>query len=232
MYFIHRYNPTVRADIGKYASHHGVAAASRHFTRKLGVSVGQSTVHSIKKAYIAKKRSADDGDIVALPLKKRGRPLLLGEDFDKLVRTYVAKIREGGGIVTARIVVAAARGILLHYDKSMLAEYGGHAQLNLHWAYSLLGRMNFVKRKATTSKSKHTVANFDQLKQALLDDIVTTVEMEEIPLELVLNWDQTGIKIVPASSWTMDVSGAKRVEVVGANDKRMITAVFLWFCCG
>ena len=56
--------------------------------------------------------------------------------------------------------------------------------------------------------------------------MVTTVEMEEIPPELILNWDQTGIRLVPSSSWTMEKRGVKRVEMVGQNDKRQITAVF------
>ena len=50
--------------------------------------------------------------------------------------------------------------------------------------------------------------------------------MEKIPPELVPNLDQTGIRIVPSSLWTMDKEGSKHVEVVGVNDKRMITAVF------
>ena len=225
---LNRYSAIVRAEMGKYASHHGVAAAARHFTRKLGGNVSVSTVHSIKKAYIETlKRNADnEGDITALPLKKRGRPLMLGEELDKSVQVYLRKVRECGGVVTSRIAVAAARGILLHYDRSMLAEFGGHVQFNLPWGYSLLKRMNFVNRKATTSKSKHAVSNFEQLKQAFLDDVCTTVMMEEIPPQLILNWDQTGIKIVPTSSWTMNELGAKRVEVVGVNDKRMITAIF------
>ena len=151
---------------------------------------------------------------------------MLGEELDKSVQVYLRKVRECGGVVTSRIAVAAARGILLHYDRSMLAEFGGHVQLNLPWGYSLLKRMNFVNRKATTSKSKHAVSNFEQLKQAFLDDVCTTVMMEEIPPQLILNWDQTGIKILPTSSWTMNELGAKRVEVVGVNDKRMITAIF------
>lgn len=53
------------------------------------------------------------------------------------------------------------------------------------------------------------------------------MEMEEIPAELILNWDQTGIKIVPSSTWTMDAEGSKRVEVAGVNDKRPITAMFV-----
>ncbi len=47
--------------------------------------------------------------------------------------------------------------------------------------------------------------------------------MEDVPIELILNWDQTGI---PSSNWTMDKCGVKRVEMIGVGDKRQITAVF------
>ena len=56
--------------------------------------------------------------------------------------------------------------------------------------------------------------------------------MEEITPELVLNWDQTGIHLVPASAWTMDKMGSKRVEITGVNDKRQITAVFCGSAAG
>uniref|UniRef100_A0A1X7UG48 DDE-1 domain-containing protein n=1 Tax=Amphimedon queenslandica TaxID=400682 RepID=A0A1X7UG48_AMPQE len=50
--------------------------------------------------------------------------------------------------------------------------------------------------------------------------------MEDIPSQLIINWDQTGISIVPGSSWTMAPSGSRRVEIVGLGDKRQNTAVF------
>ena len=164
--------------------------------------------------------------MTVLPAKKRGRPVLLGEDLDGKVQLYLKKVREGGGVVSARIAMAAARGILLSCDQTKLVEFGGHVELNRHWAYSLLSRMKFVKRKVTTAKSKYSIAGFAQLKEAFLEDVVATVQMEEIPPELILNWDQTGIKIVPSNTWTMDKQGSKRVEVVGVDDKRLITAVF------
>ena len=174
-----------------------------------------------------RKRSADseDDEVTVLPPKKRGRPFLLG-DLDQKVQLYLKKVRDAGGIVSAAIAVAAARGILVSCDRSKLAEFGGHIDLGRHWAYGLLDRMKFVRRKATTAKSKHTPKDFASLKESFLDDVVATVTMEEIPMELILNWDQTGIKMVPSSGWTMDRQGAKRVEVSGVNDKRMITAVF------
>lgn len=40
------------------------------------------------------------------------------------VQLYQKKVREGGGVVSARIAMAAARGILLICNRSTLAEYG------------------------------------------------------------------------------------------------------------
>ena len=53
--------------------------------------------------------------------------------------------------------------------------------------------MVFVQRKPTTVKSKFSVENFTARRKEFLDDLVTTVEMEEIPPELILNWDQMRI---------------------------------------
>ena len=85
--------------------------------------------------------------------------------------------------------------------------------------------MKFVQRRATTARSKYSDKNFAAVKLVFLQDVVTVVKMEEVPPVLVLNWDQTGIKLVPASSWTMERQGAQRVEMMGVNDKRQITAV-------
>lgn len=56
--------------------------------------------------------------------------------------------------------------------------------------------------------------------------------MDEIPPELILNWDQTGLNLIPSSSWTMEQRGARHVEITGLNDKHMITAIFCGTLCG
>ena len=84
--------------------------------------------------------------------------------------------------------------------------------------------MNFVKRKATTKKTKFSVSNFDELKSQFLMDIMASVTMEEIPSDMVLF--QTAIKYIPLSDWTMAQKGSKRVEVFRIDDKRQITAMF------
>ena len=51
------------------------------------------------------------------------------------------------------------------------------------------------------------------------------MEMNEIPPDLVINFDQTAVHYVPVDNWTMAKEGSKRVEIIGKNDKRQITAV-------
>ena len=78
----------------------------------------------------------------------------------------------------------------------------------------------------TNTTVKVSVLEFEQYKAQFIFDINAIVEMEEIPPDLILNWDHTGINYVPASNWTMAKEGSKRVEIVGKGDKRQITAVF------
>ena len=222
--------------MGRYTSLHGVAAAARFFTRKFDYQVSETTLHTMKKAYLQevtrKRVNEDNENIDLLPHQKRGRPVFLGESLDGKVQMYLRRVWDGGGVVTERIAIAAAWDILLSCDRSKLVEFGGHVMLNRFWAYSLLKRMNFVKWKVTPLLKASMQSEWlnSNVWRNFSQDVMTTVEMEEIPSELILNWDQTGIKIAPSNTWTME-QGSKRVDVAGANDKRQITAVCLWLSC-
>ena len=148
---------------------------------------------------------------------------------DQKLQQYLTTLRGNGGIVSAWVAMAAANGLLLALNRGALAEYGGHIKITRHWACSLFHRMKFVQRKVTTLQSKYIATNFAEVKQKFLDDVVETVEMEEVCPELILNWDQTGIQVVPSSTWTMEREGVSCIEMVGAKDKRQITAAV--FCC-
>ena len=49
--------------------------------------------------------------------------------------------------------------------------------------------------------------------------------MDEIPPQLIISWDHTGINYVPVFSWTMEAPGMTQVEIIGKDDKRQLTAV-------
>ena len=223
------YSPRERAQIGKLACSIGATAAAKSFSRKLGMTVNESTVREWKKAYIAERnakrlREEEDLSVNELQPKKKGRSLLLGKKLDNAVQEYILKLRERGCPINTHLIIAAARGIAQAMDRTRLAEYGGSATLTTSWAKSLLKRMNFTKRRATT-KYSHPADELEKEKEAFLSQLLDTVGLNDIPPELIFNWDQTGINLVPTALWTLDKKGKKRIEIAGYQDKRQITAV-------
>jgi hypothetical protein len=167
-----------------------------------------------------------EGDITELHPKKRGRPLLVGAELDTKVQKYVTVLRDNGAVIKSQIVIAAAKGILIGNDKTLLAENGGSIGISKTWAKSLLKRMNFVKRRGSTACKNVKIENFDQLKDEFIERIDKTVNDFEIPSSLIINWDHAGLNIVHVSNWTMAYEGSKRIEISGFGDKRQITGVF------
>ena len=119
------------------------------------------------------------------------------------------------------MVIATGEGVLASMDANLLKTL----TLTKDWAKSLLTRMGMVKRKVS-SKAKADVERFAMIKEAFLLDVKNVVELDEIPPEFIINWDQAATYYVPVGSWTMETEGAKRVEIAGKDDKRQITAVF------
>ena len=103
--------------IAQYACEHGNKAAMEHFTCQLGFDVKKSSVSTWKMKYLAEvKRRVKTGEsavVERLPVKKRGRPLLIGEKLDGEVKAYIRAIRDIGGVVTTTITIAAGKALLV-----------------------------------------------------------------------------------------------------------------------
>ena len=195
-----KFSDEERATIGKFASVHGVASASRKY------SVAESSVRDWRNLYqrelAIKSKEVKVGEeacIDALPSKKRGKPPLLGEKLDCHLQDKILAMRSRGTPIGTSVVIGIGTGILMKHKKATASSY----KLNKEWAKSVLRRMGYAKRKAN-SKCKVNPINFDEIKQQYLIDIHAAVEMEDIPPSLVINWDHTATKIVPSSQWTME----------------------------
>ena len=209
------YTPEQKATIGRFAVENRVMAVKRKYFTKFKFDINESKVQRFKEAYLKERRRKheleDDSEIKELHPRKRGRKAVLGEKMDTTVVCYIRRMREKGCVINTAIVKAAARGILMSQNRTRLAEFGGLATLTTAWA---------------KSKAKVSVEEFSRIKAPFLQEIVDVVRMEEIPMDLILNWDRTGLNLVPVSSWTMAAKGSKQVEVQGLSHKRQITAVF------
>lgn len=122
----------------------------------------------------------EDLTVQELPLKKRGRTLLLGKKLDEAVQQYILKLREHGFPINTVVVLAVARGIVKSMDRTRLGEYGGTTMLTVPWAKLLLKRMDFTKRRVST-KSTYPAGDLEEAKKTFLTEILETVEFYDIP---------------------------------------------------
>ena len=144
----------------------------------------------------------EEVSVTTLSTKKRGKPPLLGECLDIHFQQPILNMRSRGTPAGTSVIVGLGLGIPLKHKKVTAKSYN----LTKEWAKSVLRRMGFTKRKAN-SKSKTLPDNFEEIKQQFLADILSVVEMEDVPPSLVINWDHTATKIVPSSQWTMEKRG-------------------------
>ena len=84
--------------------------------------------------------------------------------------------------------------------------------------------MNFVKRKGSTS-AKVVPAEFEKICDEFLGRIKTAVTDHSIPSSLIVYSDETSLKLVPQSEWTMEKEGTKKVAFKGSDDKREVTVM-------
>lgn len=75
---------------------------------------------------------------------------------------------------------------------------GGHIHITKAWSISLLKRMCYVKRKATCKAIPGLSAEkFALAKKKILKQVGRMVKLRNIPDCLIIDLDQTGIKLVP-----------------------------------
>ena len=99
-----------------------------------------------------------------------------------------------------------------------MASGGENVFLCKDWARYVLCNMGSVKCRLST-KAQVDVSNFKELKKQYLLDINNVIQMDEIPAELMVNFDQIVINYVPVFSWTMEKEGSRLVEIIGKDDK-------------
>ena len=174
----------------------------------------------VKERYLEQLRASPGTEVTSIASRKRGRSLALW-DVDEDVQKFITALRKSGTPVNTPVILAAAEGIIKSRDRTLLVEHGGHIRLTKSWAVSLMQRMNFVKRRGST-KAKIKLSD-KEFTCKYLSQIVKLAHEKKVPPQLVINWDQTGVNIVPASSWTMEEEGSKTIPIVAPGDKLQIT---------
>lgn len=149
------YSEEDRLKMAIFAIENGPAKAARHFTATMGRPVNESSIRWIRDKYrteMKKKLYHNDAEpLKSLPKEKRGCPTLMPAKVDQAVQDHLQRIRDGGGVVNNRIVIATGQGVLSKYGG---APFLHDEDIKTSWARSMMRRMSFVKRKGTKAARK------------------------------------------------------------------------------
>ena len=78
-----------------------------------------------------------------------------------------------------------------------------------------------MKRKSSNA-GKVSTPHFEE---TIVAYITAEVVMNEIPDELIINWDQTALHLVPTGQWTMHKAGEKVIPITNLDGKRQIIII-------
>jgi len=143
---------------------------------------------------------------------------------DRFELTLIQFVNAVELLIRTSLTIAIGTGIAMRDSKFASIHCNNDFELSKDWAKYLMQRMDLVKRREST-KAKVGVADFEKIKKGFLLDVHNVMEMDKILPDLVINFDQTAVHYVPVDNWTMAKEGSKRVEIIGKDDKRQITAV-------
>ena len=127
---------------------------------------------------------------------KRGRPNLVDDEMFKKIKDVIIGSRLAGTVISRKMVVAIGTGVVKVNEPKILREFGGSLELTEGWARKVLKGMDWVKRKGTTGKVEPCPKFLEEEKLTFQRAISKIVSDHDIPLELVLNLDQTPLSYV------------------------------------
>ena len=144
----------------------------------------------------------------------------------KKIKDIIVGSRLAGTAISQKMVIAIATGVIKASNPKILREFGESLELTEGWARSILKSMDWVKRKGATGKVEPCSKFLEEEKFTFQRAVAKAVSDHDIPMEVVLNLDQTPLSYVSPGKYTFDLKGSKIVPIKGVDDKRQITATF------
>ena len=134
-----------------------------------------------------------------------------------------------GAPVSAAVIRAIARGVIIANNRSLLLENGGYIDLSTDWSRQVLHRFENLGQKATslmaiTVKIPIAPALLNETKLDLQRKIKELKAWNEIPEDLIINFDQTPLPYVCTGKRTHHTLGASNVPLVRKRKKSKLQA--------
>ena len=194
----------------------------KHFSKDFP-NLGESTVRLFKKQYRADlKKAGSKEEITQLTKKKRGKSLVLSK-LDEKIQQYIRALGKAGTPVNDTVEAhSCVDNSEIHscecQSSFSCCRRDCHSnRLNFagleRWVYQTFPFLGLlIPQKDGLCEEKDnlkalTQDEFAAVKKQYLRQIKKAVKDGKIPPEPVINWDQTGVNVVPTSQWTQEERG-------------------------
>ncbi|CAK5261843.1 unnamed protein product [Mycena citricolor] len=138
---------------------------------------------------------------------------------EKMVETL-----KGVRIAGCAVNVPIARGIMMAIITDLVPEiWETKFSCSERFVRSFLESTLDWTTRAATRAAKHIPDNASELCERTFFRLVHAIETEHIPAKLIINYDQTGMYLLPNNSQTFEQRGSKQVSVVAKDEKRAYT---------
>ena len=139
---------------------------------------------------------------------------------EKEVKRVLLQMRAAGAPINSRIIRWVMLAVLQEASPALLLQHKLSQQFISTWARQ---QLQWRWRARTTAASK-LPADWEAQGVLMAKRVAALMEMHGVHPSLIINADQTGAKLVPSSAWTYEKCNSSSVAVIGADDKRQITA--------
>ena len=129
------------------------------------------------------------------------------------------------------MVIPTGTGVVKANDPNQLQEYGGPLEPTENWARTVLRSMECVKRKGTTGKVEPSGKFLEEEKFSFQRAVSLVVVENDIPVDLVLNLDQTTLSYVSPGKYTFCSKGSKNVPIKVLDRQETDNSHFCCSCC-
>ena len=100
-----------------------------------------------------------------------------------MVQTYIRALSNRGTVISRSVATATAKALIMKYPDAV----GDIDIESSYWAQSLFRRMNFCRRRKTSSKVDIPEGARKEIEFLYLHNIVSKVEKYNIPSSLIIN---------------------------------------------
>ncbi|KAL3677747.1 hypothetical protein R1sor_020703 [Riccia sorocarpa] len=162
----------------------------------------------------------------SLGRKSRGNIWTGRKELESEYKQLLEKLRKEGSVLNSVTLMLTTKAFLHSKAPSLLRENGGTFDVSRTWVRDYVRSSMQWSFRSSTTAAQTLSSDWEEKGKLMALRMAYLIKSFNIPHELVINFDQTGLQLVPVGrEKTYTMKGSREVAVTGKDDKRQVTLV-------